>query len=155
MSSPEESPNVVVYEPGRGPSLVDSPPGSSSTESHVSFDVSNLPPDEQCMDYSSVYPGDWRQEDADGLRELGWSQRPMRDHVPWQSYVPYWSKPGWDPNIETTMDGSMQRAIRGDAGNFMRPMILPRDSDVPRTDYTKYVCYHCLEMAGGAVTESG
>lgn len=139
MSLPEEPPNVAAPDPGHRPSLSDSPSGSSSGESHQSFYIENLPPDDQCTDYSSVYPGEWRQDDAEGLRELGWAQRPMAAYLGWQPYVPNWSHPQWDPNVEISMDGKMQRAVRGEVKHFMRPMILPGDSNVPRTEYTKCV----------------
>lgn len=154
MSAPEGQPDVVMTGnepdpgpgPGPGPSLVDSPP-SSSSESHVSFDPRNpnLPPDEQCTDYTPVFPGDWRDEDVGSLLETGWSDNPVNVRVNWQAYVPFWTAPDWDPSIETTIDGKTQRAARGGAEAFMRPTILPRDQDVPRTDYTKYVCDHLVD----------
>lgn len=145
MASPEEQPNVVPYEPGPGPSLVHSPSGSESTASHVSFDPDSFPPDEQCTDYTPVFPGDWRQEDAEGLMELGWTGKSMDEYAYWQSYCPFWTSPNWDPTIESTIDGSMQKAVRGNAEVVMRPTILPRDQDVPRTEYTKYVCNHSVK----------
>lgn len=144
MSLPEEPPDVVMHDPGRGPSLEDSPSDSSS-ESHVSFDPANMPPDEQCTDYSTVFPGDWRQEDAQGLQELGWWNVPPNDRTYWQAYTPQWTDPAWDPTVETSLDGSMKRVIRGGADSFMRPTILPRDEEVLRTEYTKYVYCHPLK----------
>ncbi|KAI7779937.1 hypothetical protein LA080_000149 [Diaporthe eres] len=137
MASPEEEPNVVPYEPGPGPSLVHSPSGSESTASHVSFDPDSLPPDEQCLDYTPFFPGDWRQEDEEGLLALGWTGKPMHEYAYWQSYCPFWTSPTWDPTIETTIDGSMQKAVRGSGEVVMRPTILPRDEGVRRTEYTK------------------
>lgn len=145
MSAPEEEPNVVPYEPGPGPSLVQSPSGSESTASHVSLGPDSLPPDDQCTDYTPVFPGDWRQEDAEGLMELGWTAKSMTEYAYWQSYCPFWTSPTWDPTIESTINGSMQKAVRGSGEVSMRPTILPRDQDVPRTEYTKYVCGHSLK----------
>lgn len=145
MSAPEGPSDVFMADPGPGPgpgpSLVDSP-SSSSSESHVSYDISMLPPDDQCMDYTPVFPGEWQQEDATSLQEKGWSRTTLASLVSFQAYVPFWTKPNWDPTIETTIEGMMQRAVRGGAEAFMRPTIISRDRDVPRTDYTKYVCYH-------------
>ncbi|KAK7718948.1 hypothetical protein SLS63_010361 [Diaporthe eres] len=137
MASPEEDPNVVPSQPGPGPSLVHSPSGSESTASHVSFDPDSLPPDEQCLDYTPVFPGDWRQEDEEGLLALGWTGKPIHEYAYWQSYCPFWTSPTWDPTIETTIDGSMQKAVRGSGEVVMRPTILPRDEGVRRTEYTK------------------
>lgn len=154
MSLPEEPPDVVMHEPGPGPSLEDSPSDSSS-ESHVSFDPGNMPPDEQCTDYTTVYPGDWRQEDAKGLQELGWWSVPPNDRIYYQAYTPQWTDPAWDPTIETSLNGSMKRVVRGGADSLMRPTILPRDEEVPRTEYTKYVGHHLMKARVAMVEAPG
>lgn len=124
-----------------GPSLIHSPSGSSSTESHVEFDP-NVDLTDVCTDFSSVFPGEFEQEDVEDLQKLGWVRRTEAERSAWlPSWVPYWTRPDWDPSIEVSFDGTNQRAVRGDAENTMRPTILPGDNDVPRTFYTKYVCY--------------
>lgn len=120
-----------------GPNLVASPSGSSSTESHVDFDP-NVDLTEQCTDFSTVFPGGLQEGDADDLQELGWVQRTDAERAAWPPFwVPYWTRPGWDPSIEVSFDGTNQRAFRGDTENSMRPTILPGDENVPRTNYTK------------------
>lgn len=109
------------------------------------MDWSNVPPDDQCWDWP-VFPGDWKRQDEAALIDGGWTDVPRNQQWPW-SYVPYWTKPSWNPNIETSIDGTKQRAVRAGAQNSMRPMILPRDQNIPRTEYTKYVFYHSLKMS--------
>lgn len=129
-----------------GPSLVHSPSGSSSTESHVDFDP-NVDLSEVCTDFSSVFPGEFQKEDEDDLNKLGWVRRTEAERSAWlPAWVPYWTRPDWDPSIEVSFDGTNKRAVRGDAENFMRPTIRPEDNDVPRTFYTKYVCYFFLGL---------
>lgn len=140
MASSQDPPNVAVNQPLSGPDLIHSPSGSSSSASHASFHPDDVPSDEQCTDYSAVFPGEWLQSDADELYGLGWVRTPGIFQVSWQPFVPYWSRPGWEPGTEYTLDGSKQRAARGDREVQMRPAILQRDRGVLRTRYTRYVC---------------
>ncbi|KAJ0106768.1 hypothetical protein J7T55_001292 [Diaporthe amygdali] len=110
----------------------------SGSSSDVSLNsILNASTDDQCTDYSDVFPGLWTQDDQEALKELGWEPRSYDERTTWQSYVPYWSHPQWDPEIEIKSRGSLARASRGESRAIMRPMILPGDSDIPRTRYTR------------------
>jgi hypothetical protein len=126
---------------GAGPDLTVSPASSTSTSTHESFDIDYMIPDDQCKDYRTVFPGEWKDSDEDGLEQPGWAARTEEEKAAWKpTWVPYWTRPNWDPSIEVSMDGSKKRTRRGDLENFMRPAILEHDESIPRTKYTRFVC---------------
>lgn len=71
-------------------------------------------------------PAIWIQQDP-SLMQNDWD-----DHVPegqgrWRTYIPSWSRPGYDDNIEVNYDGTKERPRRGDFWSWMRPALLPSD----------------------------
>ncbi|KAG8170027.1 hypothetical protein KVR01_000772 [Diaporthe batatas] len=124
-----------------GPDLRDSPTSSTSSSlSHASAWGDAWANDSgQCTDYSTVFPGEWKSEDAAALRGLGWASRSLEvaQRVFNPASVPYWTRQDWDPNYEHSVDGTKRRRTRGDIWHRLRPAILPRDSNIPRTDYTR------------------
>lgn len=70
------------------------------------------------------------------LKRDGW-EAPM--NVRTKEYVPYWTDPNWNPAVETSIDGRLQRAVRGDASQNLRPAVLAIDQQDNPTQYAKYV----------------
>lgn len=58
-----------------------------------------------------------------------------RDPSGWEHYVPTWTRPGYDDNIEVSGDGKMQRPRIGAPWGMMRPALLP--TDPPASQYAQ------------------
>jgi hypothetical protein len=53
--------------------------------------------------------------------------RDAEDQGTWQTYIPCWTRPGYDDNIEVSYNGRTERPRTGDFWSMMRPALLPTD----------------------------
>lgn len=58
-----------------------------------------------------------------------------RDSSGWEHYIPTFTRPGYDDEIEVNGDGSMERSRRGGPRDMMRPALLP--TDPPASQYAR------------------
>ena len=61
------------------------------------------------------------------MRRDAWAARDAQDQQGWQHYIPSWSRPGYDDDVEVSADGTMQRPRSGGFWSLMRPALLPTD----------------------------
>lgn len=62
-----------------------------------------------------------------------WERVP--DHNP---YIPEWTDPEWAPDVEYWITGKWRRQVYVEAGQVLRPAILPVDADKNPTEFARY-----------------
>ncbi|KAJ0107255.1 hypothetical protein J7T55_007625 [Diaporthe amygdali] len=99
---------------------------SEDEDSNVELDIDAQFPTIDTWDYT------FSKQDAQVLTQDDWAQR---DPTGWAHYIPTWTRPGYDDDIEVNTDGTRERPRRGDSWSRMRPAILP--TDPPASQYAQ------------------
>lgn len=99
---------------------------SEDEDSNVELDIDAQFPTIDTWDYT------FSKQDAQVLKQDDWAQR---NPDGWAHYIPTWTRPGYDDDIEVNTDGTRERPRRGDSWSRMRPAILP--TDPPASQYAR------------------
>lgn len=77
-------------------------------------------------------------EENSALKHDSWAPRnphSEQGEQNWQYYIPAFTRPGYDDNLEISEDGMKERPRRGDFWSLMRPALL--STDPPASQYAQ------------------